>query len=255
MVGTRILREDMDNKRNIRIFSFAASCAGERSHTAEFSDILAEALRKKAKEEGFDTDYECMTGADLNVSYCRSCSSCFVNGICPLDDRDDMPILKEKMLSADILLFGTPVYAWQMSGIAKSVFDRISYWMHRYDLLGKTCAVYSTASASHGPEVAEELAQLMGFTGAVVINAGTKTFYGIEKDVDETAGRIMELYKDRASGVTPLQQEAFIARIMLVRKYFKNLKEGEPVVNEMRVLHERGLDRYDQIKEAIADLT
>ena len=112
----------------MKIFSFAASCAGERSHTAAFSDILAEAFIERAARDGETVEYERMTGAEVRVDYCRSCLSCFLKGFCPLDRSDDMGMLKRKMLEADILFFGTPVYLWQMSGIAKSVIDRISYW-------------------------------------------------------------------------------------------------------------------------------
>ena len=153
----------------IKIFSFAASCAGKGSHTAAFSDVLAQSFTELAEAEGETVAYECMTGADVRVDYCRSCISCFIKGFCPLDRSDDMELLKRKMLEADILFFGTPVYLWQMSGIAKSVIDRISYWAHRMELFGKPCLVYSTTDSSHGPEVSKELSTLLRFTGAVEI--------------------------------------------------------------------------------------
>ena len=239
---------------SIKIFSFAASCAGENSHTAGFSDILAQAFMKKAESEGETVEYECMTGADLRIDYCRSCVSCFTKGFCPLDASDDGARLKRKMLEADILFFGTPVYLWQMSGIAKSVIDRISYWTHRYELLGKPCAVFSTTSNSHGPQVAEELGRLLGFTGAIVVNAGTQTMNGVETDPDETAGKLMEIYRDPAAGVTYLQQNVFLNRVVLVRRFYRYLEENVPIPDEMRVFRERGLDRYVLMKEAIGDL-
>ena len=220
----------------IKVFSFVASCAGERSHTKKFSDRLAEAVRARAEAEGETVEYECMTGADVRVDYCRSCVSCFYKGFCPLDEADDMAMLKRKMLECDILFFGTPVYLWQMSGIAKSVIDRISYWAHRYELLGKPCVVFSRTDSSHGPEVASELARLLGFTGAVVANAGTSTIEGI----------------DPSSGVTTIQQGAFLSRVIMVRKYFKKYSsEDDLIIDEMKVFRERGLDKYVLLKEAI----
>ena len=238
----------------IKLFSFVASCAGERSHTAAFSDTLAEAFIKKAESEGETVEYERMTGADLRIDYCRSCISCFLKGRCPLDESDDGGKLKQKMLGADVLFFGTPVYLWQISGLAKSVLDRISYWAHRFDLLGKPCAVFSTTDASHGLEVAKELAKSMRFTGAVVVDAGTQTSAGIEIDPDETARRLMEVYRDPTSGVTDIQQNIYLSRVVHVRKYFRKLEEGMPVADEMRVFRERGLDRYVLMKEAIEEL-
>ena len=238
----------------IKLFSFAASCAGKNSHTAAFSDILAQAFIKKAEAEGETVVCESLTGADFRIDYCRSCIRCFMQGVCPLDRSDDMAKLKEKMREADILFFGTPVYLWQMSGIAKSVLDRISYWSHRFELIGKPCVVFSSTSSSHGPEVSKELAFLMRFTGAVVIDAGTQTRRGIEIDPEETAGKLMGVYKDPASGVTAVQQNAFLGRVLHVRRYFKNKPEEAPVTDEMRVFRERGLDRYVLLREAIEDL-
>ncbi len=42
--------------------------------------------------------------------------------------------------------------------------------------------------------------------------------------------------------------------LYLSRKYLKKLEEGDPIVDEVRVFKERGLDRYVLMKEAIEDL-
>lgn len=239
----------------IRIFSFAASCAGERSKTAAFSARLAQVFTEIAEKEGLRVEYEQMTGADLRLNYCRSCESCFMKGVCPLDEQDDGALLKQKILDADIFFFGSPVYLWQMSGIAKTVLDRISYWAHRFELIGKPCAVFSTTDSSHGPEVAAELHKLLGFTGAVVVNAGTCDYRGPGIDPLITAEKLLQVWKDPASGVGVLQQSAFLGRVVITRKYFKAYQEekGDPV-DEMRVFRERGLDRYVLLKEAIQEL-
>ena len=135
----------------MKIFAFVASCAVKDSNTAKMADTIAEAIRKRAEESGETVTYEKVTGAEIRIDYCRSCSNCFVRGVCPLDGKDDMAMLKEKILDCDIFLFGTPVYIWEMSGLAKSFLDRISYWTHRLELMGKPCVVFSTTSASHGP--------------------------------------------------------------------------------------------------------
>lgn len=239
---------------SIKIFSFAASCAGESSHTAAFSDTLAQAFTKLAEAEGETVSYERLTGADVRIDYCRSCNSCFFKGVCPLDKADDMAMLKRKMLEADILFFGTPVYLWQMSGIAKSLLDRISYWTHRYELLGKPCVVFSSTDTSHGPQVSRELSLLMRFTGAVVLDGGTQTYQGIEIDPDETARKLLGIYRHPSSGVSVIQESAFVSRVVLTRKYFRTKPKDTPPVEEMRVFRERGLDRYVVLKEAIEDL-
>ncbi len=238
----------------IKIFSFVASCAGKKSHTLQFSNELAEAFRKKAEAEGETVEYEVMTGADLRIDYCRSCISCFMNGVCPLDKADDMELLKKKIIECDIFMFGSPVYLWEMSGLAKSFFDRISYWAHRFDLLAKPCVVFSTTDSSHGREVAANLAQLMRFTGAIVVNAGHKETQGVDIDPDVTAEAMMKAYKEPEADIPFFQERIFLSRVVLVRKYFRKLGPDKTPIDEMRVFRERGLDKYVVMKEAIEGL-
>lgn len=82
----------------LRIFSFAGSFNGEKSHTKRASDMLAEAVIRKAAEEGIEVSYECMTADQLRIEHCRGCASCFKTGICPLDRTEDMPLLKQKQI-------------------------------------------------------------------------------------------------------------------------------------------------------------
>ena len=239
----------------IKIFAFAASCAGDSSHTAKMADTIAEAITKKAEACGESVSYERMTGAGVRIDYCRSCVSCFTKGICPLDSMDDCGELKRKILDCDIFLLGSPVYLWAMSGIAKSLLDRISYWTHRFELMGKPCIVFSVTDTSHGPEVAAELEKLMSFTGAIIINGGCSTYRGIQKDPEETADRALGLYRDPASGVSAFQQSAFLGRVILTRKAFKKYGVDAPELwDEYKVFRERGFDRYVLMKEAIEAL-
>lgn len=245
----------------IRVFSFVGSCAGENSATAKLSDDLAEAFREVAGAAGEEVSYERMTGADLRIDYCRSCTSCFKKGFCPLDKTDDMPKLKEKMLECDILLFGSPVYFWEMSGITKCVIDRISYWTHRFELLGKPCAVFTSTDSSHGAEVADNLRLLMTFTGAVSFDAAHQTLKDrnnpelFRKTLHESAEHLLELYRDPCSGITPFQQRAFFSRVYMNRRLLKHVAQnGAEVWDEVHVCEERGINRYVLMSDAIEAL-
>ena len=239
----------------VKIFAFAASCAGEKSHTAKMADTIADSIKSKLVAQGETVSYERMTGADVRIDYCLSCTSCFKKGVCPLDSKDGCKELKQKILGCDIFLFGSPVYLWTMSGIAKSLLDRISYWSHRFELIGKPCVVFSTTDTSHGSEVAKELAQLMSFTGAITVNGGCSTYKGAEQDPDDIADRVLALYRNPSSGVTPFQQSAFLGRVIMTRKAFKRYDADDPELwDEFRAFRERTLDRYVLLTEAIEAL-
>ena len=62
---------------------------------------------------------------------------------------DDMPVLKEKMLAADIILLTSPIYWYQLSGRLKTFVDRWTDTINpdfSSDLSGKGLAMISTHS-------------------------------------------------------------------------------------------------------------
>ncbi len=81
--------------------------------------LLNEALRG-AKQEG--ADIECFSLLDKNIKPCDGCGTCMGTGKCHL--QDDMQILYNKLLEANGIIFGTPVYFYSMTGQAKTVIDR-----------------------------------------------------------------------------------------------------------------------------------
>jgi multimeric flavodoxin WrbA len=60
--------------------------------------------------------------ADKNIKPCDGCGSCFKTGECHI--QDDMQQLYDKMLEADGIVFGTPVYFYNMTAQGKAAIDR-----------------------------------------------------------------------------------------------------------------------------------
>lgn len=51
-----------------------------------------------------------------------SCGNCFQNGCCARDEQDGMGLLRRKMLEADLLIIGSPVFA----GYGEPLLDELS---------------------------------------------------------------------------------------------------------------------------------
>ena len=81
--------------------------------------LLAEAL-KGAETEGAETELWSVAGK--TITPCEGCRACFGKGICKIDD--DLQPLFDKMLAADGIIFGTPVYFWDLTAQAKTIIDR-----------------------------------------------------------------------------------------------------------------------------------
>ena len=84
------------------------------------SDALAQAFAKGAQETG--NQVEQLTLQDKTLQFCRGCLACQNTGRCVL--HDDMDAIGEKMLTADVLVFATPVYFFEMCGQMKTLLDR-----------------------------------------------------------------------------------------------------------------------------------
>ncbi len=84
------------------------------------TEILMREALVGANEEGAET--ELLTIGDKDIKPCDACLSCQKTGECHI--KDDMQMVYEKMLNADGIILGTPVYLWTMSAQAKILLDR-----------------------------------------------------------------------------------------------------------------------------------
>ncbi len=81
--------------------------------------LLKQALAG-AQFEGAETELYSVAGKDLKP--CDACMACNKTGLCNM--KDDMPELFSKILSADGVIFGSPVYFYGMTAQAKAIIDR-----------------------------------------------------------------------------------------------------------------------------------
>ena len=84
------------------------------------SAILASAFARGAAEAGHHV--ETVSLAEAKIGFCRGCLACQKAGRCVIDD--DAAAIAEKMEHADVLVFATPIYYYEMSGQMKTLLDR-----------------------------------------------------------------------------------------------------------------------------------
>ena len=85
------------------------------------SEILA---REFAKGASIKNNVEYISLKDINLKFCLGCLSCQRTGKCVIND--DVKEYLEKISSADILVFATPIYYYSMSGQLKTFLDRLN---------------------------------------------------------------------------------------------------------------------------------
>ena len=86
------------------------------------SEALAQAFARGAQDAGHETELISLRGK--TVQFCRGCFVCQEKLRCVI--RDDADAICQKALYADVLVFATPIYYYEMSGQLKTLLDRLN---------------------------------------------------------------------------------------------------------------------------------
>lgn len=84
------------------------------------TELLMDMALAGARRLGADT--EMCRVADMDIHPCKGCGSCFKTGECTI--ADGMQAIYPKLLQADGILFGSPVYFYNITAQGKTVIDR-----------------------------------------------------------------------------------------------------------------------------------
>ena len=113
------------------------------------SESLALAFAEGAKAAGHEVELVSLRGKTVN--FCRGCFVCQEKLRCVI--RDDADEICQKALKADVLVFATPIYYYEMSGQLKTLLDRLNpLFPSDYAF---TDVYLMTAAAENEPEVPE----------------------------------------------------------------------------------------------------
>ena len=86
------------------------------------SDVLTERLIAGAQDAGHAVEHISLKGKE--IKYCIGCLSCMKTQRCV--QKDDAAGIAEKVKQADVLVFATPIYYYEMSGQMKTLLDRMN---------------------------------------------------------------------------------------------------------------------------------
>ena len=113
------------------------------------SDTLADAFVQGAREAG--NEVEKITLYDKTIGFCKGCLQCIKTQRCVM--HDDADTIAQKMLTADVIAFATPVYYYGMCGQMKTLLDRANP-LYSADYRFRDIYLLSAAAESdeHTPE-------------------------------------------------------------------------------------------------------
>jgi multimeric flavodoxin WrbA len=113
-----------------------------------------------------DVQTELVTLSDYRIGTCRGCRLCFDRGEenCPM--KDDRDVLIGKIMASDGVVFASPNYSFQVSGMMKVFLDRLGYAFHRPRFFGKASTSIVTQGFFGGRKIVKYLdfaADCLGF--------------------------------------------------------------------------------------------
>jgi len=121
-------------------------------------------FEKELKALG-EIDFEYLMLRELNLQPCKGCANCLEVGEdkCPL--KDDRDLILQKLSEADGVIFASPNYSLQVSGLMKLFLDRFAYIFHRPCFFGTTAMAFITQGVYGGKDIVKYINEVVGFWG------------------------------------------------------------------------------------------
>lgn len=171
----------------MRILAISGSPRGQQSSTKK----LAESVLEGARSVGAET--ELVDICELDLEYCTACNACHISGNCVLDD--DISPLRKKMLAADGLVFGSPLYFNGVTAQLKTVIDRLSEIVHCQMFLGKYACSVATAGGPEQEMAIQYMNDILVRLGCTVVG-GVGACMSIPGSFDTATKNAIELGRD-----------------------------------------------------------
>jgi multimeric flavodoxin WrbA len=113
-------------------------------------------------QRGCPAEFEYVWLKDIDMRPCRGCYVCFQDGEAKCPHHDDIPSIVKKMDEADGVVFASPVYSNNVSGLMKTFIDRLSYIGHRPRFFGKKAFFIATTGLFGTRTVLKSMSFVMG---------------------------------------------------------------------------------------------
>lgn len=164
--------------------------------------ILNGSLRKKTTYsllkniEDLLGEYTCefVNISDFHVKPCVGCENCLRKGECFIDD--DAQIILDKMILADAIVIGSPVYLRQISGYLKMLFDRGCAWYHRSPLVGKPIFFVISTQASGAANATRYLKDISLQWGTIYTGCLSRTMFNLKNPLPDKLLKLFKKYLD-----------------------------------------------------------
>lgn len=113
------------------------------------SEAMAKSFAEGAVTAGNQVDF--ISLKDKKIDFCKGCLACQYTGNCVI--KDDVADIMDKVLVADVVVWATPIYYYEMSGQMKTLIDRLNPMYEKdYKFREIYCLTVAAEDAKYVPE-------------------------------------------------------------------------------------------------------
>lgn len=155
------------------------------------TDILVDKAIEGAEANALDVSVKKIHLMDHEINFCTNCLVCrdskTAGSVAKCSIRDDMDAIKEDLLQADLLIFGTPVHMGYATGVMMTFLERICW------TFGKPEKSYLTVKGCPCPRSDKKRKAIIIVTSGIV-----PPLY--QKFCNWAAGQIKSVARDSLNG-------------------------------------------------------
>ncbi|MEG0618932.1 MAG: NAD(P)H-dependent oxidoreductase [Erysipelotrichaceae bacterium] len=226
----------------MKIVTFSGSYRKMNSISNEAINSLIEIIETEQDISGV-TSY---SADNIELYNCKGCCNCFVNGACSIDD--DLRMIKKDILDSNLFVLASPVFAHNVSGVVKTLIDRLASMSHCMELIGRYAIVIIVTDGNGADYVSEYLTKILQYFGFLIIGEIIIKSKGISKSAIKSIVRIeskkiIKQFNSREIGISQSQEEYFQA-------LKRNMKFISRDLYEKKVWELKKLGQFNEFKSA-----
>lgn len=229
----------------MNILVINGSPKGEKSNSLKLTNAFLSGIQDAMGEAA--VEIEKINVSALNISSCRGCFCCWnkTPGQCVI--HDDMAMVLEKILRADLTIWSFPLYFFGLPGKLKTLMDRqlpltLPFMAEgaesgghptRYDISGKRTVVISTCgfytAEKNYDSVRAQFDRLCGRKGYTAIFCGEGELFRVpelKKRTDEYLSYVRNAGREYVSGGITGETEALLSELLYPRDIFERMADA-----------------------------
>ncbi len=134
----------MQNRIHILAISASPRYGSTERHLEYLQKLLVE------KDPLVNMEIICLRNYDIKP--CLGCTVCYEKDESYCPHKDDLMKVVAKMREADGVVFASPTYVMNVSGLMKNFIDRLSYVCHRSEFFNKEAMLFTTCAGMIGSQ-------------------------------------------------------------------------------------------------------